>query len=983
MRKVIILTSLIFSASALCAQTKAEVMKQYNSRNQTAPSSTNYESVSGDPLNARIYTLENGMKVYLSVYKDAPRIQTYIAVRAGSKNDPADATGLAHYLEHMVFKGTDVFGTKDFKKENAEIQKIEQLYEVYRKTRDDAQRKKIYHQIDSVSGVAAKYAIANEYDKMLAAIGAVGTNAFTSNDQTVYVNDIPSNQTSNWLKIEAERFRKPVLRLFHTELEAVYEEKNRGLDSDDNKVWEKILEGLFKNHTYGTQTTIGTIEHLKNPSMTEINKYFNKYYVPNNMAIIMSGDFDPDIIIKEIEKNFGVYKSKPVESYTFQPEAAITKKIEYTVFGPNPESVNMAWRTNGKGSPEDEIVEVANSILYNGTAGLIDLNLNQSQKVLNAGTIYERMKDYGMLGITATPKEGQSLTQVEDLILGQVKLLASGNFPEWLLEAAKTDLIFQKTKLLESNQTRAFIMLNAFINDINWKQSVESINRIKSVTKQQIADYVSKNIKDNNYVVVYKKIGEDKSVIKVEKPSITPVELDRENMSPFVKNIIESKPTPIEPIFMDFTKDIQRKDIKQGLELLYTKNTENNLFNFKYYFDYGKNNDKATPIFVKYLNYISTENLKADEVKQEFYKLGSSLEIKSDVDKLEIKIDGLDENFEKTIQLLESIFTKPLVDQTTLNNLINDYKKEMADLKLDKRTILQNALTNYSRYGEKNPFNNNLSETALQSLKAEDIKNKIKQLLNINHKLLYYGPREFTGVYSILSKIHCVNNTLKEPIESETFKEQNCDGSVYVVDYDMKQVELNILTNGPAYSADLAPIVTLYNSYFGGNMSSVVFQELRESKALAYSCYSRFMQPKNLKTKYLNVSYIGSQADKLPEALKGMNDLLENMPKADVSFTTAKESVIAELRTQRVVKENKLNYYIASTKMGLNSDLRKVLFDKIPSFTYNDVSKFQASYIKGKTKNILVLGKKENKSFSELEKYGKVKFLTLGQIFGY
>jgi predicted Zn-dependent peptidase len=289
--------------------------------------SLNFEYALNDPFKARIYTLKNGLKVYMSVYKNAPRIQTYIAVRAGSKNDPATATGLAHYLEHMVFKGTDKFGTKDFAKESVEITKIENLYETYRQTKDDAQRKKIYHQIDSISGVAAKYAIANEYDKMLAGIGGQGTNAFTSFDQTVYVNDIPSNQLENWLKIEAERYRKPVLRLFHTELEAVYEEKNRGLDSDNSKLWEAVFAGLFKNHTYGTQTTIGTIDHLKNPSMKEIMKYFNANYVPNNMAICLSGDFDPDETIKLIEKNFGSMPSKPVTPYTFEKEAPITEKV--------------------------------------------------------------------------------------------------------------------------------------------------------------------------------------------------------------------------------------------------------------------------------------------------------------------------------------------------------------------------------------------------------------------------------------------------------------------------------------------------------------------------------------------------------------------------------------------------------------------------------------------------------------------------------
>jgi predicted Zn-dependent peptidase len=260
----------------------------------------NYESVADDPLNTRIYTLDNGLKVYLSSYDDAPRVQTNIAVRAGSKNDPAHATGLAHYLEHMLFKGTDKYGSLDYSKEKPLLDKIESLYEQYRTVdmSDIKGRDKIWRQIDSVSGEAAKLCIANEYDKMLSGIGAKGTNAYTSNERTVYVNDIPSNQIEKWLKIESERFRMPVFRLFHTELEAVYEEKNRSLDTDGSKMFEGLMSGLFENHQYGTQTTIGTIDHLKNPSLTEIRKYFNKYYVPNNMAICMSGDFEYDDVIK-------------------------------------------------------------------------------------------------------------------------------------------------------------------------------------------------------------------------------------------------------------------------------------------------------------------------------------------------------------------------------------------------------------------------------------------------------------------------------------------------------------------------------------------------------------------------------------------------------------------------------------------------------------------------------------------------------------
>lgn len=343
-----------------------------------------YETVPNDPLKARIYTLKNGLKVYMTVYKDEPRIQTYIAVRAGSKHDPADATGLAHYLEHMLFKGTDKFGTTDAVQEKFYLDQVIRLYDVHKRTTDDAKRAAIYRQIDSLSFLASKFAIANEYDKMLASMGAKGTNAYTWVEQTVYVNDIPSNQLEKWLEVEAERYRNPVMRLFHTELEVVYEEKNRTLDSDQRKIFYELYANLFPTHQYGTQTTIGTIEHLKNPSIQAVIDYYNTYYVPNNMAICLSGDFNPDETIKLIDAKFGGFKPKPVPKFVSTKQAELRAPIVRNVYGPDAESVTFGYRFEGAGSRDADLIIMCDMLLSNGNAGLIDLNLNQSQKVLNA-----------------------------------------------------------------------------------------------------------------------------------------------------------------------------------------------------------------------------------------------------------------------------------------------------------------------------------------------------------------------------------------------------------------------------------------------------------------------------------------------------------------------------------------------------------------------------------------------------------------------
>ena len=428
----------------------------------------NYESVPGDPLKARIYTLDNGLKVYMTVYKDAPRIQTYVAVRAGSKNDPKETTGLAHYFEHMMFKGTSKFGTKDWKQEGPLVAKIDSLFEIYRTLTDENQRKEMYRVIDSISYVASTFAIPNEYDKLMSAIGADGTNAFTSLEETVYVDDIPSNQIENWATIQANRFNDPVLRLFHTELETIYEEKNMTLTNDGRKVYTAMLEGLFQNHPYGTQTTIGTQEHIKNPSMKNIREFFAKYYVPNNMAICLSGDFDPDYMIKVIDEKFAGLKRSEVPAFTFGKEQPITKPIVKEVFGTDAENMMMAYRFAGTGSKEADMITMIDMILTNGTAGLIDLNLNQKQKVMSAGTNPNIMHDYSALMFTGKPKAGQTLDEVRDLLLSQVELVKKGEFPDWLLTAVINDLKLRKIKEFESNSNRAMAFVDAFIQNESW-----------------------------------------------------------------------------------------------------------------------------------------------------------------------------------------------------------------------------------------------------------------------------------------------------------------------------------------------------------------------------------------------------------------------------------------------------------------------------------------------------------------------------------
>jgi predicted Zn-dependent peptidase len=965
--RILLALTLLFSHNNLSAQKKASTIK--------------YESVSRDPLNVRIYTLKNGLKVYMSVYKDAPRIQTLIAVKAGSKNDPSDATGLAHYLEHMLFKGTDKYGALDYDKEKAELNKIETLYETYRKTSDPNKRKVIYHQIDSISGVAAKFAIANEYDKMTAAIGCKGTNAFTSFEQTVYINDVPSNQLENWLNIEAERFRSPVMRIFHTELEAVYEEKNISLDRDDEKVWDGLLSGLFKKHAYGTQTTIGTIEHLKNPSILEIKKYYNANYVPNNMAIILSGDFDPDKTIQMIEEKFGYMNSKPVEEYKFQKEDEILAPIEKTVFGPEAESVSLGFRLGGVNTSDPDMLQVVAKILFNGKAGLIDLNLNKKQMVISSSVNEMILKDYSCLFLDGYPKEGQTLEQVRDLLLGQIEELKKGNFPDWIITAVVNQIKLERIQKLSSNYGRAGEMMDAFVNDIEWKKKSEELKRLSTITKKQVTEFAKKYF-NNNYVLVYKRSGEDANVQKVEKPEITPVEVNRDKESSFLKKITGTRPQPIEPSFADYDKDILKSKLKNGCEVNYNKNMEDGTFRLFYVYDLGRATYPLWPIAIEYLKYLGTSKLNAEQVAQEFYKIGCSFNVFSGEQRIYVSLTGLNENFEKGLSLFENLLSDVKPDDVVLKNMVDDILKKRADSKLNKDVIFREALTNYGKYGPKNPFNEVVPESELNQLQGLALTSMIKKLCRFNMRVLYYGPMELNGVKLLMEKYHDMNPAESTPAMKEY--PVSLEGrKVYVVDYDLKQAEIMMLAKGETYDPANTAEYSLYNEYFGGGMSSIVFQELRESKALAYSTYSAFSRPEKNGQNYINMAYIGTQSDKLPEAMSGMMNLLTDMPRSDVQFNAAKASLDQRLRTERSNKSGILFDYYAANKLGLKENISAKIFEKVQNMELKDVAEFQNSKVKNLSYTTLVMGNKSELNLKELEKYGEVQFLTMEEIFGY
>lgn len=940
-----------------------------------------YKYVSNDPAKARFYTLKNGLTVILSPTSKDPRIQCYIATKAGSKTDPATNTGLAHYLEHMVFKGTDKYGSLDWAKEKPELDKIDALYEEYNKTTDPEKRKAIYHRIDSVSGVASKYAIANEYDKMMSAMGAQGTNAFTSFEQTVYTDDVPASAIDKYLAVQSERFRNPILRIFHTELEAVYEEKNRGLDNDGRRVFEKLFAELFKNHNYGLQTTIGTIEHLKNPSLVEIRKYYNTYYVPNNMAVIMSGDFNPDVMIKKVEAAFAYMQNKPVPKYTFKPEQPITTPIAAEVVGPDAESVTIGFRLPGNKDKDVLLADLVGQILTNGKAGLMDLNLVKKQKLLRASASTFTLIDYGILYMQGNATQGQTLEDVKALMLGEIENLKKGNFDDNLITSIINNQ--KKTKILatESYGDRASDLMDAFTSELDWQKQVAYTDMLSKLTKKDIVAFANKYFGEN-YVVILKRKGEDKNIIKVDKPAITPVETNRDAQSAFVKKVNNMPATPVKPVWLDYNKDVQKAKVGAA-DVLYVQNKDNSIFRLRYRYDMGTWNDKKLGLAAQYLQFLSTDKMSAEEITKAFYKIACSFNVSASTEFTTITIEGLQDNFNEAVKLFEDVLKNCKADEAALKSLKARITKSRTDAKANKGAIM-NALTSYARFGQKNPYNYVMSNDELNNVTAEELVAILHNLNNYAHKILYYGPQPLAVLTAGLKTAHPIPASFTAaPAPVKFTNITQTKNEVLFADYNMVQAEIRWLRNTSTYNADKEPVIDMFNNYFGGGMGALVFQTIRESKALAYSTFATYVKPDKKEDPFFAVAYVGCQADKFNESIIAMNELLNDLPDVSENIKFARQGIKKDIETERITQDQIIFNYLTAQRKGLTDDVRKKTYVAVDNIGYKELKQFHTENIANKPYTYCIVASEKKLTAEDMGKYGEVKKLSLEELFGY
>lgn len=935
-----------------------------------------------DNLKVQKYILDNGLTVYLNEDHSEPKVFGAVAVRVGSKNDPEKSTGMAHYFEHIMFKGTDSIGTLDYASEKPYLDSITMLYDILYTTTDKDKRNELQIQINNLAIKASEYAIPNEVDKLIKKYGGTQVNAYTSYDQTVYHNTFPPSQMEQWLDIYAERFRKPIFRLFQSELETVYEERNMYADVMGSKLFEDIFKFMFKKHPY-KNPLIGTVEDLKNPSISKMEKFYKDYYVANNMALILTGDFDSEKTLNLVKEKFGNWRNGevpvfPTEKYREDPyEVREFKSGRYL-----PIKIGaILYRTVPKKHADEVAIDFCGDILSNSGTGLLDALRNEN-KVMEANASSFQFNDEGMMMVMFVPKIfGGSLKKTEKMVMQYIDSLKNGNFSEELLNSIKISYRKQFAQQLENPTRRANLILNAYISGYTWEEYVAKMDKYSSITKEEIVAAANKYFIDN-HLVFYNKAGLSSKAEKIKKPPYKPVvPANTEKESVFAQNLEKVKKTITEPIFVDFQKDFKYADIKDRVHLVTGDNPVNNIFSLSISFGTGEHKDSLLSL-IDHISELGTETKTYKEFKQDFQNLGSSFYLYTNKTSVNMSISGFDENFEKTMLLINELLSSIKPDDAQMKKLIDDAESSKKVEKKDQNT-LDDALYEYVVFGDNSDYINRLTIDEIKKIKSKDIVDAFKKARNYETTITYIGKLSFDQVSELLIKNIGFSDNLIEKDTYITPCTNYSKNQIFVCNNPKSiQAAVNIYIPSEKVNDNDRLKAYLFNQYFGVGMNSIMFQEIREFRSLSYSARGSFRMysKKYPEQKGYFLGALSTQTDKTNEAIDLLNELVINMPEKPDRIDNIKDNVVESINSSKPNFRSTPQYGYSLIDQGYTEDTRKLNLEYTQTASFEDILDFYNNFIKGKPIIYTITGNIKNMDIKALEKYGEVTEIKIDNI---
>lgn len=929
----------------------------------------------GDPMGVTVHRLSNGLTVYISTDRQKPRFSAWIAVRAGSRDDPHDSTGLAHYLEHMLFKGSQQFGTTNFAREQPTLQRIAQLYDQLRTAGTPAERTKILGEIDAETQKDAAFAIPNEIDQLYAKLGIEGLNAFTSDEQTVYTCDVPSNRLEQWATIEGDRFQNAQFRQFWPELEAVYEEKNRTLDNPAERVSEALALALFPRHPYGTQTTIGTVENLKTPAYGDMVRFFQRWYAPNNVAILLAGDIDAEHALPVLEKAFGSWKPKALEPAPPGSIVPLHGRTQVDVVAPGEQSVEMAWQTVPLGSPDRVPLEVMDLLVDNSVSGLLNLDLVLTQKVPSAGSFPRFYNEAGLWAVRATARDGQGLDEVEKLLRGEVAKLKAGAFTQADLDAIILNQEVGDKEQLESNEARVARMAEAWIGHLPWSVEAGHIAAMRKVTRADVIRVANRYLGDS--FVVVRRVRGTFEPPKIKKPAITPIKLDTKRESALARKVLAMQVVPLEPVWLVEGKDYQRLKLPSG-ELVASHNGRHDLFTVTYDYRLG---EQARPLLchaLELLDRSGAKGMSAVELKRKLFAMATTISTRCDQRDTQIYLSGIDRNLEASVALLDTWLRTAQFDDKTVAALAENRISQRND-QMQEPPVIAAALADWVDYGADSSFLTVPSNRQLKAATGRVLGKLLAQLPDYRHRTTYFGPRAAADA----AKVVVLGRHFRAVPPRRPVRYRRSKGTlIYEVPRAVAQSQVRIAVAKPPIGRAERPVANLYSQYVGGNMGSVVFQEIRETRGLAYSVWAFYKTGQYTRDQSALIAGMGTQSDKTITAVSTLLGLLRTLPISEQRLATARQALDEQYRSSRVDPRQAPLWVLQWEDRGEKTDPRPREWAAFKELSQSDLAAFAKKVASGPTL-IAILGDTARFDQAALKKLGTPRVVKADKLFGY
>jgi zinc protease len=935
-----------------------------------------------DPIGVQQFVLANGLTVLLSENHERPQVFGAVVVRTGGKNDPPDNTGMAHYLEHMLFKGTKTLGTSNWAAEGPLQAKLVELYERHKRADSDEVRAKLQAEIGEVVAQTYAYVIPNELSRMLGELGSTGVNAFTGADETVYHNTFPASQIESWLEIYAHRFVDPVFRLFPTELEAVYEEKNGSLETFEAKLFEEMNARAFPQHPYGTQSVIGEVEHLKSPSLLAMQAYFDEYYVANNMALVLVGDFDSEAILPLVARHFGPWRSGPEP----EPRTGLVEPFEgreLVELRLTPIRVGAhVFRTPTARDPDHAAVQVMRELLFNEQdSGLIN-DLANEGKVLMTHWFPLDYADHSVNIVFFAPRVlGQTFKSAEKRMRAQYGRIARGEFDEREMLAIRDRLLRAEDRQWEYNHARALAMADSFIRHDGWQGYLDYRERLAAVSREDVMR-VAETYLGEDYLTVHSRVGFPKKP-RLKKPGYPTVTPQPNVRSDFYEHIM-ARPSPAPKLrFVDFD-DVATTQTADNVVLRTNVNSLNDTYTLTLVFGVGTARIRELFVAAPYLERIGTRTHSPAALREQLSLLGTDLSIEATDDQLRVQLTGPEQHLTASLELLEGLLREPVVDEKLWKQLRREraasdtFDRELAD-------ALFMALIDYVKFGERSDYLRDYGPRGLRSLNPEGLIAAWHRAQGYGLEVRYTGQRQPDEVDEILSRALAGSlDVPREPAVSHVVRERvlpERDTVYFMPQRKHIQTQMAFIVDGDPVPREQIAAADAYSQYMGGGMDGLVFQEVREFRALAYAAASAFVRDEDFEQAGWLGGWAACQADKTFETLDVMMGLIRDMPVKPEGMDAIRSALSRRLETQSPGFRDLQDTLERWGHMGYREDPRTWLLDHYEMLEFADIEAFHAAQVAGRPVITIVVGDPRRVDVDELARYGEVIEVAEHEVF--